>query len=218
MKLNNLSVNFDTKKIFEDFSFEFPANTVTAILGDSGVGKTTLLNSIANLVEYTGEIKNSGIVSYMFQEHRLIDTATVKENLLYVRGGKKADKRAEREMLELLNVVGLIDEIDTPVSTLSGGMQSRVALARAFLYPSDTLLMDEPFKSLDVGLATKLRKNLVDLLSLKPRTVLLVTHDVDEAVELGDGVVVLSGRPAKVVYSAKKGDFDREKLLKLLTD
>ena len=121
-------------------------------------------------------------------------------------------------MLELLNVVGLIDEIDTPVSTLSGGMQSRVALARAFLYPSDTLLMDEPFKSLDVGLATKLRKTLVDLLSLKPRTVLLVTHDVDEAVELGDGVVVLSGRPAKVVYSAQKGDFDREKLLKLLTD
>lgn len=218
MKITNLSVNFGDKKVFEDFSFEFDSSTLTAILGDSGVGKTTLLNSIAGLVAYTGEIEGCGVVSYAFQEPRLIDTATVKENLLYVRGGKRASKEVEREILYLLAIVGLSDEINTPVSALSGGMQSRVALARAFLYPSDILLMDEPFKSLDIALATKLRKNLVDLLAVRPRTVLLVTHDVDEAVELGDSVLVLSGRPARPLFSAKKGDFDRRKLIKLLTN
>lgn len=218
MKIKNLSVKFEDKKIFDDFSFEFSPNTVTAILGSSGVGKTTLLNSIADLVPYTGKITDKGIVSYMFQEHRLIDTATVKQNLLYVLGGKKADEGVEKEMLDILSMVGLIDEINTPVSTLSGGMQSRVALARAFLYPSNTLLMDEPFKSLDIGLATKLRKNLVDLLEVKPRTVILVTHDVDEAVELGDSVVILSGRPAKPIFSAQKGCYDRRKLIEILAD
>lgn len=218
MKITDLSVSFGDKRIFEDFSYEFEASTLTTILGDSGIGKTTLLNSIAGLVEHTGKIEDCGVVSYMFQEPRLIDTATVRENLLYVRGGKRAGAEVEKEIIDLLGIVGLSSEINTPVSALSGGMQSRVALARAFLYPSDILLMDEPFKSLDIALSSRLRKNLVDLLAVRPRTVLLVTHDIDEAVELGDSVLVLSGRPARAVFSAKKGDFDRKKLIEILTD
>lgn len=219
MKIFNLGVNFSEKQIFKDLTIEFKPNTLTAVLGNSGVGKTTLLNCIAGIVPYTGRIEDIGEVSYMFQEPRLIDTSSVRENLLYVRGGKKAGKEVHEEIEELLEIVGLSEEIDAPVSTLSGGMQSRVSLARAFLYPSTTLLMDEPFKSLDIALAIKLRKSLVKLLELRPRSVVFVTHDVEEAIELGDKIIVLSGRPAEVVLSLDRGETGlKESLVKALVD
>lgn len=218
MRIENLSVKFDKKVIFEDFCCEFKEGSITAILGDSGIGKTTLLNCIAGIQSYTGSIILDGKVSYDFQEPRLIDTSSVYENLLYVRGGK-ATKELDVEIDELLKIVGLIDEKHTLVSKLSGGMQSRVALSRAFLYPSKVLLMDEPFKSLDVGLQISLKNSLKKLLSLHPRTVIMVTHDIEDAVDLGDDVILLKGRPAKVTYRASKGeDGVAQKLYSLLSN
>ena len=218
MKIESLCVSFGEKTIFKDFSCEFEKDTITVILGDSGVGKTTLLNCIAGIQSYTGRIILDGKVSYDFQEPRLIETSTVYENLLYVRGGK-GSKQIDGEIDELLKIVGLVDEKHTLVTKLSGGMKSRVALARAFLYPSNILLMDEPFKSLDLGLQISLKNALKQLLRLHPRTVILVTHDVSEAVELGDRVILLKGRPIKVEYEAKKGeDGVEKKLYSLLTD
>ncbi len=216
MQISNLKVAYQDKTIFDGFSYTFEGG-ITAVLGDSGVGKTTLLNCIAGIIPYSGDIIDKGVVSYMFQEPRLIDTASVLDNLLYVRGGKATPSLIE-EIQKLLDIVGLKDEIQAPVSTLSGGMQSRIALVRAFLYPSDTLLLDEPFKSLDLGLRVKLWANLIDLLAVAPRKVILVTHDIDEAIELGDNIVVLDGNPAKVVFLAKRGDISlKEKLTDILT-
>lgn len=218
MQIINLSVNYPDKRVFDNFSCTFKKGQVTAIMGDSGVGKTTLLNCIAGLLDYAGDIIDGGEVSYIFQQPRLIESATVMQNLLYVCGGKKGKEKVPK-IRELLKIVSLDKEENTLVSALSGGMQSRVALARAFLYESDTLLMDEPFKSLDVGLATRIRETLVELLKLHPRTVILVTHDVDEAIELGDKIMVLKGRPAQIVLEEEsKADGIRKKLFDCLVD
>lgn len=216
MQISNLKVAYQSKTIFDGFSYTFEGG-ITAVLGDSGIGKTTLLNAIAGIVPYSGDIIDKGVVSYTFQEPRLIDTASVLDNLVFVRGGKVTPTLVE-EINKLLDIVGLKGEIHAPVSTLSGGMQSRIALVRAFLYPSDTLLLDEPFKSLDLGMRVKLWANLRDLLAVAPRKVILVTHDIDEAIELGDNIVVLDGNPAKVEFTAKKGDMGiKEKLTDILT-
>lgn len=200
MKINNLSVSYDDKKVLENFDIEFEKDKITVLMGASGVGKTTLLNCIARLVEYRGEIEE-GKVSYMFQEPRLIEPLTVYDNLLFVLGGKNTRENAEK-IKEIIKKVELEGEEQSFIYELSGGMQSRVALARAFLVEGEVLLMDEPMRSLDISLRLRLADTLKKLLKDSPKTTVLVTHDVDEALGLADRIVVLSGTPARI-----KSDF-----------
>jgi len=170
------------------------------ITGPSGCGKTTLLNIIAGLDrDFAGTVhferSPAPRIGYVFQSPRLLPWRTVRENVALVLA-RNAD---QAEMEGLLRDVGLADVADAYPARLSGGMARRAALARAFAVAPDLLLMDEPFLSLDAAAADRLRSLLLRLVSTRPATVLFVTHDLAEAVELADRILVLSPAPGQVV-------------------
>ena len=172
------------------------------VVGPSGCGKSTLLNVVGGLdgdvegrVRLDGEAPGNG-VGFMFQEPRLMPWLSVLDNVLLVAGRSAA---AKARAVDLLVAMELGDVLQAYPGRLSGGMQRRVALARAFVIEPKLLLMDEPFVSLDVPTANRLRAMLVELWQRCRSTVLFVTHDLREALALGDRVFFLSGAPGRVV-------------------
>ena len=172
------------------------------ITGPSGCGKTTLLNIIAGLdrnfagaLSFEPSDRGAPRIGYVFQSPRLLPWRTVRENIALVLGRKSNPAELEG----LLTEIGLADAADTYPAQLSGGMARRAALARAFAIAPDLLLMDEPFLSLDAAAADRLRSLLLRLISTRPATVLFVTHDLAEAVELADRILVLSPAPGRVL-------------------
>jgi len=205
---------FELRKAFGDlpvldgFSLDLPERKVTAILGPSGCGKTTLLHILSGLIPPdSGERRGLGEArfSYVFQEPRLVPSLTALENVeLVLRSSFGVPERRERA-LRFLEGVGLSEARDQRPRQLSGGMRQRVSLARAFAYPADILLLDEPFQSVDLRTRTGLMDAFLELQTADPRTVVFVTHEVKEALYLGDIVTVLSDKPARIL--------DRKELL-----
>ena len=201
MKIKNLSKSFDDKHIFNNFNVEFKKGKITAIMGKSGIGKTTLLKAIANLTDYQGEIESDGAISYVFGEASLIPSLTVKQNLSYAVSHVIKDKKVrENAIYDILEQVELGDEANSFPWNLSTGMAQRVSLARGFLYPSNVLIMDEPFRGLDTALKSRLQKYFLKLLSKDNKTVVLITHDVNEALLLADRILVFDNRPVNIVF------------------
>lgn len=184
LKINNLYKTYGDKTVISDLSFSCPDRGVIAIMGASGIGKTTLLNIIAGLVAFdSGEVCNSfKKTSYKFQEPRLLDWLTAKENISSVmpKGGD-ADK--------WLEAVGLLDSAEKYPSELSGGMQQRVSLARALAYGGDLLLLDEPFSAVDADTKQRLIALIKDY--SKNNAVILVTHDLAEANDLDAEIITV---------------------------
>ncbi len=206
LQIHNLDKAFNGIPVFRDFSITFPENTITCILGPSGCGKTTLLNIIGGIAVPDGgrlvgfEGKR---FSYIFQEPRLLPWKTVKGNIEFVLGwGITAEERQEQTG-RLLQLVGLEKFSGHYPSQLSGGMRQRVAIARAFASPSDVILMDEPLTGLDVSLKKNMMQWFSKIWQADKRTVVFVTHDVDEALMLGDEIIVLSKAPAKIISCEK---------------
>ncbi len=169
------------------------------LVGPSGCGKTTLLNLIAGLdrdFQGTIHLSKTGTprLGYVFQEPRLLPWRTVRENLELAL----PPRRDPAVIDELLALTGLTEFQHTYPQRLSLGMSRRVALARAFAVEPDLLLMDEPFVSLDAPTAEKMRRLLADLWQRRPHTVLFVTHDLREALELADRLVFLTPPPSRV--------------------
>ncbi len=188
----------------EGLEFSVPADQFVCIVGPSGCGKTTLMNIIAQLDrDVAGEVRFSNgaplesvRVGYMFQTPRLLPWMTVRDNVNVVLDDQaSANGRAEA----ILEQMELGDTLDDFPNRLSGGMQRRVALARAFVTEPQLLLLDEPFVSLDVPVGNKLRQLLLDLWRARPTTVLFVTHDLREAIYLADRIVFLSRAPSRVI-------------------
>ena len=178
----------------------FPEQRITAILGPSGCGKSTLLNILAGLTPVeSGRVLTTPEVAYLFQEPRLLPWLTVRENLHLVLCDKLPGNELAARIDRYLAALGLEAYRDFYPAQLSGGLRQRVALARAFSYPSRLLLMDEPFKSLDVKIRFRLIADFLELWREEPRTVIAVTHDVKEAVLLGDKLVVLSDKPTRIL-------------------
>lgn len=184
MKIKGIYKNFGELQLFNNFSLELNNGEITCILGQSGCGKTTLLNMIAGVESYKGEI-DPVKVSYVFQEPRLIPNLTVKENLKMVCSD-------EQKINSVLAAAEILDKINDYPKTLSGGQAQRVSLCRAFLHDGELLLMDEPFSSLDLKLKIKLMRTFIDMRQKKKVTTLFVTHDVEEALCLAERVVVIS--------------------------
>jgi NitT/TauT family transport system ATP-binding protein len=171
------------------------------VLGPSGCGKTTLLNLIAgSLSPDSGSIEGngSGGVSYLFQEPRLLPWKSVWGNIDFVLRDRMPAAERRKAISEIVALVGLEQFRASRPAELSGGMKQRAAMARAFAYPSDVLLMDEPFRALDLPLKVALMRAFGSLWERDRRTVLFVTHDIQEALFLGDDILVLSPRPAQV--------------------
>ena len=180
-----VSKSYGDIKVFEDFVLEIEEGKILCVLGESGGGKTTLLNILAGLIDYEGEI--DGVpqkVGYIFQEPRLLSNLTVEQNLRYA-GGRYEDIA---DILQKTEILGLKDKRP---SYLSGGEKQRVSIARAFLSDASLLLLDEPFSSLDTALKIRLSGVFARLWQEKPRTAVMVTHDVEEACMLAHRVVVI---------------------------
>ena len=190
----------------EGLRFSVEQGEFVAIVGPSGAGKSTLLNIVAGLDErYEGEVtctngagnEHEHRVGFVFQAPRLMPWLTALENVHLVLPQEAGSLEAAREILVEVGLQGFEDAYP---GQLSGGMQRRVALARAFSVKPMLLLMDEPFASLDDPLAWRLRGGLHDLWRRHRPTVLFVTHDLNEALSLADRVLFLSPRPGRVVW------------------
>lgn len=199
--IKNLVCGYADKKIFDGFDITFDENEINVVLGGSGVGKTTLLNAIASLKEYDGRIEGiDGGVSYIFQKDRLIPTISVYKNLDLVLRAVYKDKSVRKKAIEdMAKLVEIEDVLQNRANEISGGQAQRAAMARAFLYPGKVLLLDEPFKALDVALKSRLISMLLRLNDVERRTVIFVTHSVDECLLCADRYFVLGGSPVSVV-------------------
>ncbi|WP_394348373.1 ABC transporter ATP-binding protein [Halonotius terrestris] len=207
-----------TVEALRDVNFAVEEGEFVCIIGSSGAGKTTLFRIIAGLEEATdgtvwldGEpIEGPGTDRGMvFQEYGLFPWRTVLKNVTFGLEQRGLDKQARLERArEMIELVGLDGFEDSYPKELSGGMKQRVGIARALAVDPEILLMDEPFGSVDAQTKQRLHEELLDIWSATNKTVLFVTHDVDEAVTLADRVVVLTGSPGSV-HEVVEIDLDR---------
>ena len=197
------------KIVFDNFSAEFKDGKVTAVMGSSGIGKTTLLNCIAKLTDYDGEIAGVGSSAYVFQEDRLIPDKTVYDNIDFVMQTEDADERKKR-IKNALSVTELLSEAFRYPSELSGGQRKRVSLARAFASGRELMLLDEPLSSLDIGLKFRIFDVMKKVFKSDSKTVIMVTHDVDEALTLADEIVIIDKGGAAYRKEFSTDLFDRD--------
>lgn len=199
IRLSNIHFSFNNNEIFKNFNLEIKSGEVTTILGPSGCGKTTLLNLISKLLTpQKGEVftPKDQTLSLIFQEARLLPWLNVLDNVLFTMNSK--DSNAVKRSLHYLNEMELDKHIKKYPAQLSGGMAQRVSIARAFSYPSNTILMDEPFKGLDFQLKLNIMNLFNKIWSEDNRTAVFVTHDVLESLLIGDNIVILKDNPAKI--------------------
>ncbi|HZK20365.1 MAG TPA: ATP-binding cassette domain-containing protein, partial [Treponemataceae bacterium] len=200
ISIDNFTMSRGGKSLFNDFSIHFAAHSITAIIAPSGGGKTSLFDCIAGLLKPdSGSIvKQDGAISYLFQEPRLLPSLSVLENIALPLQKLFSSEKAKKRACYYLQKVGLSEKKTALSTELSGGEKQRAALARAFAYPSSVLLMDEAFQSQDIRLKTQLGKLFKSLLTEEPKTVVMVTHDIREAIELAERILVLDGTPLKI--------------------
>jgi len=212
--IRHLSHSFSTANgyslpVLKDVNLTVRERQFACLLGPSGCGKSTLLNMIVGLlspsggaIEFEGQDPKSVNIGYIFQEPRLLNWRTVADNIDFALRVKGVPREKRPPIVErYLKMVGLEKFRDVYPLTLSGGMQSRVGIARAFAIHPDVLLMDEPFSNLDELTARQLRRDLLDLWEKERLTVLFITHNALEAVYLGDVVHVMTSRPAEIFTS-----------------
>lgn len=217
IRVKNFTCSYEQKTIFDNFDVTFEQGKINVILGGSGVGKTTLLNAIAGIKSYEGQIEGcEGGVSYIFQKDRLIPSISVYKNLDLILKGVVKDKAERKTMIEqTADDLEISDVLKSLPSEISGGQAQRVSMARAFLYPSDVMLLDEPFKALDTALKTRLIKQFAALQEKKNKTVVFVTHAIDECLLLADDYFVFDDAPVKIVL---QGKINSKKSERKLTD
>jgi NitT/TauT family transport system ATP-binding protein len=208
ISVRDLSFGFGSRLLFDHLCFEFSgadSDLPLVILGPSGCGKTSLLRLIAGLLHpCSGAVeKDSASVAFVFQEPRLLPWLTVLENIRLplekIYGPRDAEKRAAT----FLESVSLRDKAASFPSRLSGGQRQRAAIARAFAFPAEILLMDEPFHSLDIPLRLDLMNLTLELLGAEKRLALAITHDPREAVFLGGRIIVLGRPPEGIIFDEK---------------
>jgi ABC-type nitrate/sulfonate/bicarbonate transport system ATPase subunit len=199
LRLEGVRCAFGAVEVFRDLSLDIARGEFVAVVGPSGCGKTTLLNLCSGFVRPTdGTVERRGKARTVYQQDGLFPWLTVAQNirlgLRHIEGEAERGRRLG-EMLGLIRLEGFAGHYP---HQLSGGMRQRVELARALAGDTDVLLLDEPFSSLDYLTRLRLRGELARMLAELPRTVVLVTHDIEEAAQLADRIVVLSDRPAVI--------------------
>lgn len=183
IEIKNLTKKYGDLSVYNNFNLSIEEGKIIGVLGESGSGKTTLLNCIAGLTPFDGSITKLKC-SYVFQTPRLVPNLTVKENL-------KLICKDENKVNEMLSKVHLEDKAGSYPIMLSGGQAQRVSLARAFLFDSDIILMDEPLSSLDLRLKKEITDLFLSIWQNDKRTAVYVTHDIDEAAYIAHRIIVL---------------------------
>ena len=194
LNIKNLSYKYGDNPVIDDLSYDFECGKVTAITGESGVGKTTLVNLIADLIPapINSIVTDLTKIGYVFQEPRLFDWMSALENVSTV-----SDEGTARR---ILTKMGLEDAISKYPAELSGGMKQRVAIARALAYDPELIILDEPFKGLDPDKRREISKFVFN--TLKGKTVIMVTHDAID-LEFADVVLELSVAPGSSLKLVK---------------
>lgn len=209
INIEHLNKQFDVDKsrmeILKDINLKINPGEFVTIVGHSGCGKSTLLKIICGLVSYedgiversgkkvTGPAPSCGMV---FQEHRLLPWLKIKDNISF--GLKVSKEEKEKRVNHYLDLVGLTDFKNSYPSQLSGGMSQRAAIARGLANDPEILLLDEPFGALDALTRIQMQKEILAIQEKEGTTMVLVTHDIDEAIYLGDRIVVMSARPGEI--------------------
>ena len=213
VKVMNLTKQFDQLLVLDDISFDVKKGEFLCIVGPTGCGKTTFLNSLTKLYQPTkGEIliNNEPVdlkkhsIAYIFQEYSTMPWLTVEENIRFGLEIKHTSKAlADQKVEEYLEVVGLTKYRKYYPDQLSASMLQRVVIARAFATEPELLLMDEPYGQLDIELRFKLEDELLSLWKRNGTTVIFITHNIEEAVYLGERILVLTNKPTTIKTEIK---------------
>lgn len=216
IEIKNLNKKYNENEIFSNFSLKIEENKITTILGPSGCGKTTLFNILSKLdKEYEGEISgvNPDKISYIFQEPRLIKWKNVYENIEFITDNKKViDKNLE--------IVDLYKDKELYPKNLSGGMKQRLSIARAFSYDSQILFMDEGFTGIDLKNKIELIEYFNKVWNKNKKTVIHITHDIDEALLISDRIIQFSNKPVEIIKDIlidfpKKGRINNKEITQI---
>ena len=195
------SIDSETKAL-NNITFDLYKNEFLGIIGPSGCGKSSILNIISGIDnEYFGNIikKDNIKIGYMLQEHALLPYLTVLDNaLLGLRISKKLNIDNKNYVLNLLKKYNLIEFKDKYPHELSGGMKQRLALIRTLALKPDILLLDEPFSALDAQTRLQVSDDVYKIIKNENKTIIIVTHDLSEAISICDKIILLSDRPSKI--------------------
>ncbi len=207
IQIQNVSKNFDQVNVLNDFSLDIQPGSFVSLIGPSGCGKSTLLRIIGGLEQSSkgsvildGEkiTKAGSDRGFAFQGSNLFPWLTIKENIAFGLKARKIYKERKNDVQEIMNLVGLKDFASSYPHQISGGMQQRASLARAIVGHPKVLLLDEPLGALDAFTRMNLQDEILRIKNENDMTMLMVTHDVDEAIYMSDRVVVMSARPSRV--------------------
>lgn len=217
LTFNNVVVRFNNETIFDGLTFSVQPGEFLCILGPSGCGKSTSLRLMGNLLSaQSGEVLIEGMppergwekLAYVFQSPRLVPWRSALDNVVLameLRFGKMAKAKMRETAEELLTLVGLENDLSKFPAMLSGGERQRVAIARALSVDPQIILMDEPFSALDLNTRQRMRSEIVRIWEKTGKTVIFVTHDVDEALVLADRILLLSNKPTRTLQTIEPG-------------
>jgi len=214
ISFDHVSVSFGDLKVVDDVSFGIADREFVSVIGPSGCGKTTMMNIVAGFVNpssgtvlldgkpITGPGPERGVI---FQEYGVFPWLTVRQNIefglkLAANRGTDANYKDRREEIcaRYMGLMGLADFADAYPKTLSGGMRQRLAIARAYAVKPEFLLMDEPFGALDAQTRSNMQDLLLEVLAAERKTVMLITHSVEEAIYLSSKILVVTARPSRI--------------------
>ena len=218
IRLENLVVKFGDFNAINNVTLQIPKGKLVSLLGPSGSGKSTTLFTISGIHKpfsgkiFFGDKDVTGLepeelgIGLVFQNYALYPHMTVRENIMFPLKNLKWNKEeAEKRVIEVAEIVKIANQLDKKPAQLSGGQQQRVAIARALVKKPDILLLDEPFSALDYQSRLSVSEDVYNIIKKEKKTVIMITHDIAEAISLSDKIIVLSKRPSivKKIYDIK---------------